>query len=49
LQRRIGTIWAKIGWEADCIARANIRVSRTSRPLCLRSFRSFIGMSSLLV
>ena len=32
LQRRMGTICARIGWCLECIARANIRASRSRRP-----------------
>ena len=39
----MGTIWARIGCEADCMARANIRDSRIFRPTCLVIFRYCIG------
>src|SRR3954467_1950048 len=31
LQRRVGMIWAKIGWSGDTIARTNILASRQRR------------------
>jgi DNA-binding protein HU-beta len=45
LQRRVGMIWAKIGWSADAMARANILASRQRRLNFRKAFMPGRGQS----